>query len=127
RHHDDLGNAFYRPWLDREMVYTGAYSPTPAASLEQAQVAKMEHVARKLRLSAGERVIEAGCGWGALALHLARRHGVRVRAFNVSSEQLAWARERASREGLGDRVEFIDRDYPNGTGTCDAFAAGGTP
>src|SRR5262249_60467351 len=103
RHHDDLGNAFYRPWLDREMVYTCAYFPTPAASLEDAQVAKMEHVARKLRLNAGESVIEAGCGWGALALHLARRHGVRVRAFNVSGAQLARARERARRGGPAAR------------------------
>src|SRR5262249_22531485 len=81
-HHYDLGNDFYALWLDREMVYTCAYFPTPAASLEEAQIAKMEHVARKLRLLPGERVIEAGCGWGALALHLARHHGVRVRAFN---------------------------------------------
>src|SRR5262249_4740372 len=86
-HHYDLGNDFYALWLDREMVYTCAYFPTPAASLEEAQVAKMEHVARKLRLHPDESVIEAGCGWGALTLHLARRHGVRVRAFNVSAEQ----------------------------------------
>jgi len=85
----------------------------------------MEHVARKLRLSADESVIEAGCGWGSLALHLARRHGVRVRAFNVSTEQLVWARERAAREGLADRVEFVDDDYRNVTGTCDAFVSVG--
>jgi len=124
-HHYDLGNDFYALWLDREMVYTCAYFPTPAASLEDAQVAKMEHVARKLRLNAGESVIEAGCGWGALALHLARHHGVRVRAFNVSGEQLAWARERAEREGLADRVEFIDDDYRNVRGTYDAFVSVG--
>jgi cyclopropane-fatty-acyl-phospholipid synthase len=124
-HHYDLGNDFYTLWLDREMVYTCAYFPTPAASLEEAQVAKMEHVARKLRLHPGENVIEAGCGWGALALHLARRHGVRVRAFNVSEEQVCWARERARREGLADRVEFIDDDYRNVRGTCDAFVSVG--
>jgi len=124
-HHYDLGNDFYRLWLDREMVYTCAYFRTPDASLEEAQVAKMEHVARKLRLRADERVIEAGCGWGSLALHLARRHGVRVRAFNVSTEQLAWARERAAREGLADRVEFVDDDYRNVTGRCDAFVSVG--
>ena len=63
--------------------------PTPESTLEQAQVAKMDLVCRKLRLQAGETVVEAGCGWGALALHMAREYGVRVKAFNVSREQLA--------------------------------------
>jgi cyclopropane-fatty-acyl-phospholipid synthase len=124
-HHYDLGNDFYGLWLDRELVYTCAYFPTPEASLEEAQVAKMEHVARKLRLRPGERVLEAGCGWGALALHLARRHGVRVRACNVSAEQVAWARERAQREGLAERVEFVEDDYRMLTGRYDAFVSVG--
>src|SRR5690349_2418962 len=96
-HHYDLGNDFYRRWLDREMVYTCAYFPSPDATLEQAQVAKLDLVCRKLNLRAGEEVVEAGCGWGALALHMARRYGVRVKAYNVSREQLAFARERARR------------------------------
>jgi cyclopropane-fatty-acyl-phospholipid synthase len=124
-HHYDLGNDFYALWLDREMVYTCAYFPRPDASLEGAQHAKMELVARKLRLRRGERVIEAGCGWGALALHLARHHGARVRAFNISEEQIAFARERARREGLDDRVEFVLDDYRNVGGTCDAFVSVG--
>lgn len=124
-HHYDLGNDFYALWLDREMLYTCAYFPDPGASLEEAQRAKMEHVARKLRLKPEETVIEAGCGWGALALHLARRHGVRVRAFNISHEQLAFARERCRAEGLGGRVEFIEDDYRNVTGRCDAFVSVG--
>jgi cyclopropane-fatty-acyl-phospholipid synthase len=124
-HHYDLGNDFYALWLDRELVYTCAYFPTPEASLEEAQVAKMEHVARKLRLRPGERVLEAGCGWGALALHLGRRHGVRVRACNVSTEQVAWARERARREGLAERVEFVEDDYRMLTGRYDAFVSVG--
>src|SRR5262245_29959448 len=124
-HHYDLGNEFYRLWLDDEMVYTCAYFPTPAATLEDAQAAKMEHVARKLRLRPGERVVEAGCGWGALALWLARHHGVRVRACNVSAAQIEWARERARREGLADRVEFVEDDYRNLVGTCDAFVSVG--
>jgi cyclopropane-fatty-acyl-phospholipid synthase len=85
----------------------------------------MEHVGRKLRLRPNETVLEAGCGWGALALHLARRHGVRVRACNVSGEQIAWARARAQREGLAGRVEFIEDDYRNLTGRCDAFVSVG--
>src|SRR6185503_5957304 len=105
--HYDLGNDFYRLWLDREMVYTCAYFPSPDAALEEAQTSKMDLVCRKLQLRAGERVIEAGCGWGALALHMARNYGVRVRAFNISKEQIAWARERAAREGLADRAECV--------------------
>src|ERR1700730_11126652 len=64
----DIGNAFYRLWLDREMAYTCAYFPTPASTLEEAQIAKMDRVCRKLALKAGERVIEAGCGWGGPAV-----------------------------------------------------------
>jgi len=109
--HYDLGNDFYALWLDEQLVYTAAYFETPERSLEEAQIAKMDHVCRKLGLRPGETVIEAGCGWGALALHMARRHGVRVRAYNVSREQLAWARARARREGLEGRVAFIEDDY----------------
>jgi cyclopropane-fatty-acyl-phospholipid synthase len=123
--HYDLGNEFYRLWLDREMVYTCAYFPTPDTALEEAQIAKMDLVCRKLRLRPGERVIEAGCGWGALALHMAKHYGVRVRAFNISSEQIAWARERAARERLGGRAEFIEDDYRTISGECDAFVSVG--
>jgi cyclopropane-fatty-acyl-phospholipid synthase len=123
--HYDLGNDFYRLWLDERMVYTGAYFPTPEASLEEAQVAKMEHVCRKVALRPGERVIEAGCGWGALALHMARHHGVSVRAFNISHEQIAYARVQAQREGLTARVEFIEDDYRNVSGRYDAFVSVG--
>lgn len=124
-HHYDLGNDFYRLWLDQEMVYTCAYFARAEASLEEAQVAKMEHICRKLRLQPGERVIEAGCGWGALALFMARRYGVTVRAFNISREQLSFARERASGEGLASRVEFVEDDYRNISGRCDAFVSVG--
>ncbi len=124
-HHYDLGNDFYRLWLDERMVYTCAYFPTPNASLEEAQTAKMELVCRKAGLRAGERVVEAGCGWGSLALHMARHHGVSVRAFNISHEQIAYAREQASKEGLNDRVEFIEDDYRNISGQYDAFVSVG--
>jgi cyclopropane-fatty-acyl-phospholipid synthase len=125
RHHYDLGNEFYQQWLDPELVYTCAYFPSPEMPLEEAQVAKLDYVARKLRLRPGETVFEAGCGWGALALHMARHYGVRVRAWNVSREQIAWARARAVRERLDDRVEFIERDYRDIAGTCDAFVSVG--
>lgn len=122
-HHYDLGNAFYQLWLDRELAYTCAYFPTPEATLEQAQAAKMDLVCRKLRLRAGETVVEAGCGWGAFALHAALRYGASVRAFNISREQLAFARERARALGAEDRVVFIEDDYRNITGRCDAFVS----
>ena len=124
-HHYDLGNDFYKLWLDEQMLYTCAYFPTPDATLEAAQIAKMDLVCRKIRLRPGERVIEAGCGWGALALHMARHYGVRVQAFNLSTNQIAYARERAAREGLADRVEFVEDDYRNVSGTFDAFVSVG--
>jgi cyclopropane-fatty-acyl-phospholipid synthase len=124
-HHYDIGNAFYELWLGSTMAYTCAYYPTPEATLDEAQVAKMEHVCRKLQLKAGESVVEAGCGWGMLAMHMARRYGVRVRAFNISHEQVAWARARAARDGLAGRVEYVEDDYRNITGHYDAFVSVG--
>jgi cyclopropane-fatty-acyl-phospholipid synthase len=123
--HYDLGNEFYRLWLDREMVYTCAYFPTPGCGLEEAQVAKMDLVCRKLGLRPGERVIEAGCGWGSLALFMAKHYGVTVRAFNVSAEQIAYARVRAKADGLADRVEFVEDDYRNVRGETDVFVSVG--
>jgi cyclopropane-fatty-acyl-phospholipid synthase len=122
-HHYDLGNDFYARWLDAEMVYTCAYFEDPRFSLETAQLAKLEHVCRKLRLRPGERVIEAGCGWGALALHMAAHHGVQVRAFNLSPEQIQFARDAAKRRGLAHRVEFVEDDYRNAEGRFDAFVS----
>ncbi len=122
-HHYDIGNDFYRLWLDDEMVYTCAYYPTPEASLEEAQQAKMEHVCRKLQLKPGETVVEAGCGWGSMARYMARHYGVRVKAYNISHEQISYARERAKKEGLADRIEYIEDDYRNIQGDFDAFVS----
>jgi len=124
-HHYDLGNDFYGLWLDEQLLYTCAYFESPGQSLEQAQVAKMDHVCRKLGLKPGESVVEAGCGWGALALHMARAYGVRVRAYNLSREQVAWARDRARREGLDGRVEFVLDDYRAIRDRCDVFVSVG--
>ena len=87
--HYDLGNEFYSRWLDDEMSYTCAYFPEPDATLEQAQLAKMEHVCRKLELKEGQRVLETGCGWGSLARYMARHYGVEVIAYNISHAQIA--------------------------------------
>jgi cyclopropane-fatty-acyl-phospholipid synthase len=124
-HHYDLGNDFYRLWLDERMVYTCAYYDTPAATLDEAQVAKLDHVCRKLQLQPGQKVIEAGCGWGALALHMAEHYGVEVLAYNNSREQVAYARERAAAMKLEDRVTFIEDDYRTIDKRCDAFVSVG--
>ncbi len=124
-HHYDIGNAFYQLWLDERMLYTCAYFANDSMSLEAAQVAKMDHVCRKLRLKPGESVVEAGCGWGSLSLHMAQKYGVKVRAFNISHEQIAFARQRAKEAGFGDRVEFVEDDYRTIRGRYDAFVSVG--
>jgi cyclopropane-fatty-acyl-phospholipid synthase len=123
--HYDLGNDFYSLWLGETMAYTCAYYPTAETTLDQAQVAKMDHVCRKLQLGANSTVVEAGCGWGSLALHMAGRYGAKVRAFNISKEQIAFARGRARELGLESRVEFVEDDYRNISGTFDAFVSVG--
>ena len=124
-HHYDIGNDFYKLWLDEQMVYTCAYFPSPNISLEDAQLAKMDHVCRKLRLLPGEKVVEAGCGWGALALHMAKHYGVKVTAYNISSEQIIFARQRAQAEGLDGQVDFVEDDYRNVSGKFDVFVSVG--
>jgi cyclopropane-fatty-acyl-phospholipid synthase len=122
-HHYDLGNDFYKLWLDERMVYTCAYFDAPAASLAEAQLAKLDHVCRKLRLRPGQKVIEAGCGWGALALHMAEHYGVDVIAYNNSREQVAYARQKAAAMNLDGRVQFVEDDYRSIDSHCDAFVS----
>ncbi|HET7609666.1 MAG TPA: cyclopropane-fatty-acyl-phospholipid synthase family protein [Gammaproteobacteria bacterium] len=123
-HHYDIGNDFYKLWLDREALqYTCAYFADPAMTIEQAQQAKMHHVCRKLQLKAGERVVEAGGGWGGFALFMAKNYGVRVRSFNISKEQVAHSRAWAKELKLDGQVEFVEDDYRNLTGTYDAFVS----
>ena len=125
-HHYDIGNDFYRLWLDEKaMQYTCAYYADPAMSLEEAQVAKMSHICRKLQLKAGDRVVEAGCGWGGFSLYMAQKHDVRVTAYNISREQVAYAREKAEASGLADRVEYVLDDYRNISGEFDVFVSVG--
>ncbi len=124
-HHYDIGNDFYKLWLDEDLVYTCAYFPGPTATLEQAQRAKLDYVCRKLRLQPGETVVDAGCGWGALAIHMARYYGVKVRAYNVSHEQIVEATARAKRLGLDGQVTFIEDDYRNISGRFDVFTSVG--
>ena len=124
-HHYDLSLDFYKLWLDRQLVYTCAYFPNEDASLEDAQEAKLDLVCRKLWLKPEETVVEAGCGWGALAMYMAEHYGVRVKAFNISHEQIRVARETASQRGLSSMVEFVEDDYRNITGRYDVFVSVG--
>lgn len=110
-HHYDVSNAFYRLWLDEQMVYSCAYFRHPSESLDQAQCNKLEHICRKLRLSPGERFLDIGCGWGALVCWAARHHGVIAHGITLSKEQLAHAQNRVRRDGLEGRVTVELRDY----------------
>jgi len=110
-YHYDLSNAFYRLWLDRDMVYSCAYFETGTEDLDTAQQAKLRHLCRKLRLKPGERLLDVGCGWGGLARFAAREFGVEVFGITLSREQLQLARERVVAEGLQDRVTLELMDY----------------
>jgi cyclopropane-fatty-acyl-phospholipid synthase len=125
RHHYNTGNAFYRLWLDGDMQYSCAYFPTGAETLEQAQVLKKRHIAAKLGLRPGQRVLDIGCGWGGLALYLAAAADVEVTGVTLSDAQLAIATARAREAGLADRVRFELRDYREVTEKFDRVVSVG--
>ncbi|WP_189145572.1 class I SAM-dependent methyltransferase [Streptomyces lacrimifluminis] len=112
-HHYDVGNDFYEVVLGPSMVYSCAYWETAEGgdTLEDAQRDKLELVCRKLALMPGRRLLDVGCGWGSLAIHAAREHGVHVVGVTLSQEQAAYARKRVAEEGLADRVEIRVQDY----------------
>ncbi len=111
KHHYDIPDAFYALFLDTDMQYTCGYYADPAATLDQAQAAKMDHLAAKLLLRPGQRVLDIGCGWGGLAVRLAQRYGVHVTGVTLSRVQLAAAQARAAAAGLTGRVDFRLQDY----------------
>jgi len=121
--HYDLGNDFYKLWLDKNMQYTCAYFEYPEQSLDDAQLNKMEYSCRKLELKEGETVLETGSGWGGFAIYAAKNYGVKVKSYNISHEQVEYAKEWAKRENLEDRVEFIEDDYRNAEGVFDKFVS----
>ena len=110
-HHYDIGNDLYRLFLDDDLQYSCAYYTDPANSLEQAQSDKKAHIAAKLALRPGQRVLDIGCGWGGTALYLNRVADVDVLGVTLSEEQLKVARERAAKAGVADRVKFELVDY----------------
>lgn len=114
-YHYDLSNDFYGLWLDPELVYSCAYFRTGTEDLATAQRDKLDMLCRKLRLHAGESLLDVGCGWGGLARHAAREYGVRVHGVTLSKEQLKLGRARVAAQGLADLVvlELLDyRDLP---------------
>lgn len=110
-YHYDVSNDFYALWLDRRMVYSCAYFATPDDDLDTAQEQKLDYICRKLRLRPGERLLDIGCGWGALVIHAARRYGVEALGITLSRPQAELANERIRQAGLADRCRVEVGDY----------------
>jgi cyclopropane-fatty-acyl-phospholipid synthase len=124
-HHYDLSDSLFSAFLDDDRQYSCAYFRSPDMDLEQAQRAKKDHLAAKLLLEDGQRVLDIGSGWGGLALHLARVADVHVQGCTLSDSQHARASERARREGLADRVRFHLEDYRRLEGPFDRIVSVG--
>jgi cyclopropane-fatty-acyl-phospholipid synthase len=124
-HHYNLSIDLYRRFLDPDLQYTCAYFPHPGMTIDQAQAAKKAHIAAKLRLEPGMRVLDIGCGWGGLALELATRFGVEVLGITLADEQLSVARARAEAAGLADRVRFSLTDFRDAPGQFDRIVSVG--
>ena len=110
QHHYDVGNDFYKLWLDNRMVYSCGYFTSEKDNLDSAQAGKLDLICRKLRLAPGQKLLDIGCGWGALIIHAASNYGVDATGITVSEAQAALARERIARAGLESlcRVELVD-------------------
>ncbi len=121
--HYDLGNDFYRLWLDPSMTYSCGLFVSPELTLEQAQTAKYDALCRNLRLKPTDHLLEIGSGWGGMACHAAKNYGCRVTTLTISEAQLAWCKERFAREGVADRVEVRLQDYRHTTGHFDKIVS----
>ena len=124
-HHYDIGNQLYALFLDADMQYSCGYFTDPTNTLEQAQLDKKAHIAAKLDLRPGQRVLDIGCGWGGMALYLHRVAGVEVLGITLSEEQIRTAKERAAAEGVADKVQFELIDYRDVTGKFDRIVSVG--
>ena len=127
RHHYDVSNEFYQLWLDPRMVYSCAYFRKEGDDLEAAQLQKLDHICTKLRLAPGERFLDIGCGWGALAIRAASKFGVDATGVTLSENQFHLANERIREAGLEDRCRVLLQDYRDtpGEGTYDKIASVG--
>jgi cyclopropane-fatty-acyl-phospholipid synthase len=126
-HHYDVSNEFYALWLDPRMVYSCAYFRTEEQTLEQAQLAKLDHICTKLHLQPGERFLDIGCGWGALIMRAAEKYGVDATGITLSRNQFELATERIRAAGLQDRCRVLLQDYRDhpGEGFYDKIASVG--
>ena len=124
-YHYDVSNDFYAHWLDRQMVYSCAYFHHAEDSLDAAQEQKMDHILRKLRLRPGDRLLDIGCGWGALAMRAAERYGVQAVGITLSQNQYDLANERIRERGLEDRCEVRIEDYRDVGGQFDRIVSVG--
>lgn len=114
--HYDLGNDFFRLWLDDSLMYSSAVFEEPTMTLEEASQAKLKGICKKLELSQSDHLLEIGTGWGGLAIHAAREYGCQVTTTTISSEQYQFAQQRVREEGLEDRITVLLRDYRDLTG-----------
>ncbi|MBO6519804.1 MAG: class I SAM-dependent methyltransferase [Rhodospirillales bacterium] len=121
--HYDLGNGFYREWLDPTMTYSSAIYEQPNDPLERAQLRKYARMAEMIDAHPGQHVLEIGCGWGGFSTYLAERHGCRVTGITLSDEQHDFARELVARKGLTDRIDIRLEDYRDVTGHYDGIAS----
>ncbi|WP_422314778.1 class I SAM-dependent methyltransferase [Roseiarcus sp.] len=121
--HYDLGNEFYRLWLDRTMTYSSAIFPAPDATLEQAQETKFTRIIDRLKLNGGESVLEIGGGWGALAAAIAKARDARVTSLTVSPAQLSDAEARARNESIAEKIQFKLMDYRDVGGVFDRIVS----
>ncbi len=124
-HHYDLSSALYDLFLDSDRQYSCAYFTHPEAGLEEAQESKKHHITAKLLIEPGHKVLDIGCGWGGLAMYLARETGAEVTGLTLSVEQLKYARKSALDAGLSERVKFYLRDYREQTGVFDRIVSVG--
>jgi cyclopropane-fatty-acyl-phospholipid synthase len=121
--HYDLGNELFASFLDERLVYSCARFPRPDASLDEAQLAKLDGICRRLRLAPGDHLLEIGSGWGGLAIHAAGEYGCRVTATTISPAQRGLAIERVREAGLADRIEVVGVDYRDLRGRFDKLAS----
>ena len=124
-YHYDVSNDFYRMWLDREMVYSCAYFRDESDSLELAQMQKIDHILNKIQLKPGERLLDIGCGWGALVIRAAQKFGARCIGVTLSQNQHELATRRVKEAGLEDRVEIRIQDYRDVQGQFDKITSVG--
>ncbi|MES0808721.1 cyclopropane-fatty-acyl-phospholipid synthase family protein [Roseibium sp. SCPC15] len=121
--HYDLGNAFYKEWLDPSMTYSSAIYSSGSNDLEQAQAEKYASLVRQTGIEQNHTVLEIGCGWGGFAEHVAKTVGAHVRALTISKEQFDYARERIFKAGLTEKVDVVFQDYRDEKGVFDRIAS----